>query len=141
MNKPDQVALILAEISRRIAGLSDRTRPRLRFDKVALRVVSRLQAALNESVPDGMAVIITITAPIREPAKTVAVLEEKIRARLARAVATPVECEDTICGNQIRVRVVTSVSREAAKVIAFVHNPGPDAAILLDMTQSLLQQP
>ena len=140
MNKSDQVALIVAEISRRIAGLSDRIKPRLRFDKVALRVVSRLQAALNESVQDGMAVIITITAPIREPAKTVAVLEEKIRARLARA-STPMECKDTICGNQVRVRVVASGSREAAKVIAFVHNPSPDAAILLDMTQSLLQQP
>ena len=139
MSKPDQVALDVATISRRIADLSDGTAPRLRFDKVALRVVSQLQAALNDSVPDGMAVIVTITAPVREPAKTVAALEQQIKTCLVRA-STPMECNDTICGNQIRVRLVTSRSRQAAKVIGFVHNPDPDSAILLDITQSLLQQ-
>ena len=53
-------------------------KPRLRFDKVATRLIERLQATLGEIVPDGMTVLLTITAPIRLPSKTAAALEGKI---------------------------------------------------------------
>jgi hypothetical protein len=42
---------------------------RPRFDKVALRLVSELKAALASVVPEGRSVVFTISAPIRLPAK------------------------------------------------------------------------
>lgn len=133
-----RIAVEVTAIEQRIAAQGDLTKPRLRFDRVALRLVGALQAALSEFVPDGEAVILTVTAPIRLPSKTAAALETKVRDCLARRSA-PVEAKDTICGNQIRVRLVTGVSRRMSKVIGFVHNPDSDPDVLLCLTQSLLQ--
>jgi hypothetical protein len=113
-------------------------KPRLRFDRVALAFIGRLQAALRGSVPDGEIVIVTITAPIWLASKTAAAVEDKIRTGLARRPAK-LEVKDTIHGNQIRVRVVKGVPRRASKVIGFVHNPDSDPDVLLRLTQSLLR--
>ena len=78
-----RVAVEVTTIKQRIADRGGLTTPRLRFDRVALGLVRRLQARLCESVPDGKTVILTITAPIRVPAKTAAALENKIRTSLA----------------------------------------------------------
>jgi hypothetical protein len=113
-------------------------KPRLRFDRVVLRLIGGLQAALSKVVPDGQAVILTVTAPIRLPGKTADALEAMIRDRLARR-SGPAEIKDTIHGNQIRVRLVKGVSRRMSKVIGFVHNPDSDPDVLMRLTQSLLQ--
>ena len=94
-----RVAVEVTTIKQRIADRGGLTTPHLRFDKVALGLVRRLQARLCESVPDGKTVILTITAPIRVPAKTTAALEDKIRTYLSRRSA-PMEDRDTIHGNQ-----------------------------------------
>lgn len=119
-------------------GLVGRTKPRLRFDRVALGLVERLRAALSAFVPDGEAVVVTVIAPIRLPAKTAAALESTVRDGLARRSAQ-LEIKDTIYGNQIRVRLMKGVSRRMPKVIGFVHNPDSDPDVLLGLTQSLLQ--
>lgn len=133
-----RIAVEVTPLKRRTAGGSGPTKPRLRFDRVALGLVRRLQAALSESVPDGKTVIVTITAPIWLPSKTAAALEDKIRSSLARRSAQR-EAKETIHGNQIRVRVVKGGSRRASKVIGFVHNPDSDPEVLLDVTQSLIE--
>lgn len=115
------------------------TKPRLRFDKVALRLVRDLQSALRESVPDGRTVVITVTAPIRLASKTVAMLADEIRDRLARRTAR-LELDETIKGNQVRARLVKDASGRASKVVGFVHNPDPDhPELLLRLTESLLR--
>ena len=133
-----RTALDVAAIRQQVAEPGDLTRPRLRFDRVVLRLVGGLRAALSEIVPDGEAVIVTVTAPIRLPSKTAAALEGKIRDRLARR-SVPVDVRDTICGNRIRVRLVKGVSRRMSKVIGFVHNPDSDPDVLLHLTESLLR--
>jgi hypothetical protein len=132
------IAVEVATIKQPIAGLGGLTKPRLRFDRVALGLVRRLQATLSESVPDGTTVIVTITAPIWLPSKTAAALEDNIRTYLARR-SSQVEVKDTIHGNQIRVRLVKGGSRRTSKVIGFVHNPESDPEVLLDITQSLIE--
>lgn len=112
-------------------------RPQLRFDRVALRLVRRLRDALNEIIPDGKTMLVTITAPIRMPSKTAADLIEKIRTSLARRLV-PSATKDTIHGNEIRVRFVKNDARQASKVIGFVHNPEPEPDGLLDVTRSLI---
>jgi hypothetical protein len=120
-------------------NLADRTRPRLRFDRVVLGLFRRLRAGIAPSVPDGDAVLITVTAPIRLPAQTAAALEDRVRDGLAKR-PTHVEIDEAMCGNQVRARVVKDVSRRTPKVIGFVHNPDSDADLLLDLTQAMLQQ-
>jgi len=123
-----------------INGEAGATKMRLRFDKVVLRLVGGLRDALSEAVPDGQAVIVTVTAPIRLPGKTAEALEATIRERLARR-SFGAEVKDTIHGNRVRVRRVKGVTGERPKVIGFVHNPDCDPDILMRLTQSLLQHP
>jgi hypothetical protein len=109
--------------------------PRLRFDRVAIGLVRRVQASLSPSVPDGKTVIVTVTAPIRQDSRTGTALEDRIRELLA---ARRSELTATIHGNRIRVRALDGGARGTAKLIGFVHNPTPDAALLFDVTRSML---
>src|SRR5438132_751453 len=90
---------------KRVGNRRGDAKPRLRFDRVALRLVGGLQAALHGSVPDGKTVLVTITAPIRLAAKTAAALEDQIRSHLAHRSAQR-EVKYRIHGNHVRVRFV-----------------------------------
>jgi hypothetical protein len=113
------------------------TKPRLRFDRVALGLIERLRTALYGSVPDGRTVIVTITAPIRLPAKTALALEAKIRKSVATRAA-PARLTDTIHGNEIQVHLLKGGTPRTARLIGFVHNPDSDPSILIDVARSLL---
>jgi hypothetical protein len=103
-------------------------KPRLRFDKVARRLVAEVQDALRDDLPAGTTIIFTCTAPIRLASKTAASLEGEIRALLASRAS---ELAKTINGNKIGVRIVHKA--HTPNVIGFVHNPDRGAAkALLD---------
>ena len=51
-----RVAVDITTLKRRSTGQGNAAKPRLRFDKVATRLIERLQATLGETVPDGMTV-------------------------------------------------------------------------------------
>lgn len=126
-----------------IAGIGPRVEEKLsnvhlRFDREALRFIDDVRSALHEIVPDGKALIFTITAPIRLASKTAATLEGNARGVLAHRRAR-LDLDATINGNHIRVRLVTDNSNER-KVIGFVHNPDSDPEILFETTQLLLQR-
>jgi hypothetical protein len=110
------------------------TKPRLRFDKVALGLIRRLQDA---AVPARKTVVVTITAPIRQDSKTGAVLQDRIRRLLARRSAQP-RLTDTIHGNHVQIRVFKHAWSRASKLIGLVHNPDSDAGVLFEMARSLL---
>jgi len=133
-----RVALEIVSMKRRGRDDGGRAKPRLRFDKVVVRVVEHLRSTLREAVPDGVIVLVTITAPIRLASKTAAALEDKARALLARRTER-IEKKDTIHGNQIRIRLEKAASLPASKVIGFVHNPDTDPRILMNMTRALLE--
>jgi hypothetical protein len=136
----NRVAVDITTLKRRGTGQGDAARPRLRFDKVATRLIARLQATLGETVPDGMTVVLTITAPIRLPAKTAAALEGKIQTLLGRGSPGRDE-KDTIHGNRVQIRLLRDEheSERAPRMIGFVHNPDSDPLLLLDMTLELLE--
>lgn len=112
-------------------------RPHLRFDGVVVEVMRRLRAAAAKTVPSGMTVVLTLTAPIRLSGKTTDVLETilptLVRCRPARDVKA------TLHGNSVRIRVLKGKSRRAPKFIGFVHNPESDPRLLLDLTQESLE--
>lgn len=97
----------------------------LRFDKVALAFVARLQDALRDGVPDGKTLVVTCTAPIRLPGRTAAAAIEALGAPLAREPAR-LKFEKTINGNRVRAWLVKRKPARADKVIGFVHNPDVD---------------
>ncbi len=133
-----RIPLQIAAIREHARPGEDNRKPRLRFDKTVLQLFRHLQTALCDAVPDGRVAIVTVSAPIRLPAKTAAALEAAIRAGIARRAAR-VEIADRIHGNRVRIRIVKDNSRQAAKVIGFVHNPDPGAdMVLLDGTEALL---
>ena len=106
-----RIAVEFTTTKLRIAERGGLTKPRLRFDRVALGFVRRLQAAP----------------------------EDNIRTYLARQSAHG-EAKHTIHGNQIRVRLVKGGSRRTTKVIGFVHNPDSDPDVLFDITLSLIER-
>lgn len=132
-----RTALEVTCVESRAAGRAKLTEPRLRFDRVALRLVDRLRTALSGSVPDGRTVLATITAPIRLPSRTAAAMEEKIRKLLATRAA-PARLTDTINGNEIQAHLMKGGTSRTAKLIGFVHNPDSDPSILIDVARSLL---
>ncbi len=131
-----RIAVEFTTIGQGIVEQRNLSKPRLRFDKVAQRVILSLQTALSAVVPDGEAVIVTMTAPIRLPSQTVATLEVLIRNWLAQE--TTQDIEGVVHGNRIRVRRVKGVSARMPRVIGFVHNPDSDTELLLHVTQSML---
>src|SRR5579862_8231056 len=74
-----RIAVDSAALTRRGTGQGEAAKPRLRFDKVVIKLMERLQSTCGEIVPEGMTVLLTVTAPIRLAAKTAAALEDKIQ--------------------------------------------------------------
>jgi hypothetical protein len=133
-----RVAVHIAALELRGMGQGKDAKLRLRFDKVAIRLIECLQTTLDETVPDGMTVLLTITAPIRLPSKTAASLEDKIRTVLKRRSPGRDE-KATIHGNRIRIRLLKDKSERAPKMIGFVHNSDSDPVLLLNMTRESLE--
>ena len=132
-----RTALAVTCIDSQAAARAKITRPRLRFDRVALRLVDDLRTALGGSVPDGQTVLVTITAPIRLPARTAAAIEEKI-LKLVATRAAPARLTATIHGNGIQVHLLKGGTGRTARLIGFVHNPDSDPGILIDVARALL---
>lgn len=138
-----RIVVDIATLKQRGTGQVNAAKPRLRFDKVVIRLMERLRATLGETVPDGTTVLLTITAPIRLASKTAAVLEGKIQTLLARGSAGR-DDKDTIHGNRVRMRLFRNgllrrPKGHAPKMIGFVHNSDTDPLRLLDMTCELLE--
>lgn len=108
---------------------------RLRFDRVVVAVVSRVRAALANAIPESQAVIFTLTAPIKLPARTAAALESLVRDGLPDG-----EHRGTVHGNGVRVRRLTGLPRHRPKLLGFVHNPESDAGLILALAEARLRE-
>ncbi len=138
-----RVAVDIITLKRHGSGQSNAAKhgfakPALRFDKVAAKLIERLKITLGESVPDGMTVLLTITAPVRLPSKTAASLEDKIQTLFERGSPGRNE-KDTIHGNRVQIRLLRNKSERAPKMIGFVHNSDSGPLLLLNMTSELLE--
>jgi hypothetical protein len=106
---------------------------RLRFDKVALRLLDGVKAALAQSLPEDQSVAFTVTAPIKLPAKTSAALQEWLRRLPTQGLAT------TINGNEIGARIINNSTSGMPRVIGFVHNAECNADLALDIAEASLR--
>jgi hypothetical protein len=122
-------------VEREIIARLRAARLRLRFDKVALRLVGGLKAALASAVPEGQTVVLTISAPIRLPGKTAAALEDIARA------APDAERREIVHENQVRTRRLTGVPKHMPRVLGFVHSADSDAGAILTLAEARLLDP
>ena len=113
-------------------GTAHQSLPRLRFDRVAQRVVRDLQAILVGATTETTTLVVTVTAPIRLPAKTVAELGVRLRGPGARMF------DKTVCGNRVRARIVRRGVKQGPRVIVFIHNPEPAPNGLFTLVEALL---
>ncbi|MBS0361069.1 MAG: hypothetical protein JSR98_06790 [Proteobacteria bacterium] len=103
----------------------------LRFDRVVGRVLGDLRAFAEQAVPEPLGVALTLTAPIRLPAKTLEAVRARIQALTAQGRAAE-DLRETLHGNDLRLRLVRRAAGRP-KLIGFVHSPDQDAARLLDL--------
>lgn len=110
----------------------------LRFDRVVVRVLGDLRAFAEARTPAGAAVVVSITAPIRLPARTVEDIEDAI-ASLLVAGGRQGDLSASFRGNGVRLRLVEQAGDGAPRLIGFVHNPGSSAEALLDLAEHWLR--
>jgi hypothetical protein len=122
-----------ATIEREIAERIRAERIRLRFDRVVRGLNNNLKAALAAIVPEGQSVVFTVTAPIKRPSETAAVLENLFHNGMPDG-----ELRKAIHGNHVRIRPITGVATYMPKVIALVHNPESDPGLILAIAESRL---
>lgn len=103
---------------------------RLRYDKVALRFTRELQDELNDDIPSGKTLVVTVTAPIRLASKTRAEVVERLHRKLAM--------DDTINGNGVRATLLRGPGLKGVKVAVFVHNADTDPAEIIASARDLL---
>jgi hypothetical protein len=102
----------------------------LRFDKVVVELLGDLRAFAERSLPSGLTVIVTLTAPIKLPNKTEQAIQERIDALLAASM----DWQGIIFENSVRIRVVKAIaSKQKHRVVGFVHNPSTDPKLLLNL--------
>jgi hypothetical protein len=111
--------------------------PRLRFDRVVMRLLESLREALDPDVPTDTTVLVTVTAPIRLAARTSVSVADAVRSLLSRHGYAR-ELRANRHGNEVRIRLVTGVSRRAPRLLGFVHNPDSDPTLLLDLACDVL---
>ncbi|GAB2176334.1 hypothetical protein DLREEDagr8_18920 [Dongia sp. agr-C8] len=105
---------------------------RLRFDKSVQRLLEGVKADLGAVIPDGQAILFTVTAPIRRRAKTAAAIADLVRGGLPGG-----EIRSTIEENRVQIRRVAKVPAGRPKVLGFVHNPESDADALLALAEDI----
>jgi hypothetical protein len=109
----------------------------LRFDRVVVRVLGELRSFAEGATPGGVTILVTISAPIRLPAKTVEDLKREIGA-LQSVGAPHADHSAMVQGNHVRMRTVRQSSRPALALIGFVHNPTSAPELLLDLAEQWL---
>lgn len=117
------------KISKRIAAAGIR----LRFDKVALRLIDGVKAHVGQSLPADQSILFTVTAPVKLAAKTSSALQEWLARLRSEGRST------TINGNEIRARIVLRIPSDMPRVMGFVHNPENNADLLLDIAETSLR--
>lgn len=127
------------QIANRIAkanGLSV-TKLGLRFDKVVVRLLGNLREYVEQINPNEGVILLTITAPIKLPAKTEHELKGQIRDIFNSGFPAGYR-RINVFQNQVCLSTVGRSSKKNSKFVGLVHNPGTDAELLLNLASQWL---
>jgi molybdenum cofactor biosynthesis enzyme len=109
----------------------------LRFDKVAIRLLQNIRTAIENEVPKGSVVIITITAPIKIPAKTEKEIIGEVKDILVKG-KNYMDTSFTVFENKVRIRYMKSPSKQGVNFVGLVHNKDIDSTYLLNISSKWL---
>ncbi len=132
-----KIAVAFAALAPRNGGRAPVAKPRLRYDRVALRVIRDLRARLRPLLANGETLILTARAPILQAGKTVNALEERLRSRRAGKSRTAA-LKARIFGNQIGIRLLPNAGR-GSQVLVFVHSEGSKPGVIANAAQCVLE--
>jgi hypothetical protein len=121
----------------REAGLSP-SKPGLRFDRVVVGVLAELRSFVEAATPGGRAILVTLSAPVRLPARTV----EDLKAGITALVAAGTRRADSsaiVHGNSVRLRLLEISAKAPTRLIGFVHHPRSAPEPLLDLAEQWLR--
>ncbi len=104
----------------------------LRFDKVALRLLRSLQNEIAKEELKTKTIVLTITAPIKLPARTEYELVKQIKAIVASGKKN--NSSRSILGNRTQIRVITQSLESGIHFIGLVHNQNVSSTTLVNMT-------
>lgn len=93
----------------------------LRFDKVVMQLSKNLKELSPELIASQKTVLVTLTAPIKVPAKTEKELKDKIRALLL-SKKVPTNKKINLYQNNIQLRFITCSVNVKPQIITVVHN-------------------
>ena len=102
----------------------------LRFDKVATRLVKRVQSGLRSDIPTGTRAFFAVTAPIRLPSKTAGEIEMRVRTLLRRR-GKRIEESAMVSGNGVFIRIERQNTKAKPTIRGVVHNRGLDPSTIL----------
>jgi hypothetical protein len=131
-----RIALDVAVVAKQRSGGKRTEKARLREDKVALRVLSDIESAVQAHVPAGKTLILTLGAPIKEPGKLVEALTKTLRTYIESG-AEEIDGKKTILGNRVRFRVLNDGATWSAKAVGFVFSGDPAPGVLANAARSL----
>jgi hypothetical protein len=109
----------------------------LRFDRSVMRLIDDLRAHAEQRVPNGITVLLTVTAPIRLRAKTAGSLKEKLEDLLESEFPRR-DRRFVIHRNHVRIRLIKRSSKQLPKLVGLVHNPDIDPRLLLNLVEEWL---
>lgn len=110
----------------------------LRFDRVSVRVLDQLRDYMCACGPEGVCVIVTLTAPIRTPKQTVSELQRELRTLVEADRGGLARCI-TLAGGHAQLRLVDGVPPGAPKLLGFVHNSKVSAARISGLAERWLR--
>jgi hypothetical protein len=119
------------------AGNSSVKKLGLRFDRVVVRLLGDIRQSIEQHVPKNLIFIMTITAPIKHPAKTAEDVTKKIKDSLKSGIQKQ-DSILTVFENKVQFRIAQSSPKQTEKFIGLVHNPEIDATMLLDLAAQWL---
>jgi hypothetical protein len=109
----------------------------LRFDRVVARALGELRAFAEATAPGDVTLVVTLSAPIREPARTVSALKQEIGRLISE---TPLDdTRATVHGNAVGMRVIMHAPNRAPRLIGFVHNASSPSEPLLELAERWLR--
>lgn len=106
----------------------------LRFDRVVLRLLRDLAQHCDRVAPDGARILVTVSAPIRLPARTVGHLKQRIEALILEG-GSPAEEITQVHDNTVGLRLVEAAPGSRPRLLGLVHNPDKDPRLLLDLAE------
>ena len=109
----------------------------LRHDRVAVNLLEELERSASVSVPRGLCVIVSVTAPLRRAAKLSMAIEARIlelseSGQVGRAVTLKHGA------NLVRLKFVKA---RTPRFVGFVHNQATPAPEFIDLIAEWLQKP